>query len=252
MVGAFLGWPVVVNRSSGSRPSQADPPCSATSRGGTVTEGELLEHICRMAEVPVPKGQPPFVEVAIPLHPDAPVDYQDARSEAFEAVSGPADFIYHPPLGAPHIDVHRYPPVNSRRFWCYATNGMSDFAQDLPDGTGFRSELVCYSGSESARWPELLRTLGTFPFRCSTFLHAYHTVPFPEGVGDARFTYVMTVPPFLTPDLAGVQFLGAPLLVMSVVRITGPERERAVAESSKTVVDSLPDNLDTWLIDGRV
>ncbi len=100
-------------------------------------------------------------------------------------------------------------------------------------------------------WPELLRVLGTFPFRCSTFLHTFHTVPFPAGVGDPRFEYVMTVPPFLTPDLAGVQFLGKPLLVMSLIRITAAERERAVVGSSRTVVNGLPDVLDTWLIDGR-
>jgi hypothetical protein len=217
-----------------------------------MTEDELREHVCRLAEVPLSGRQPPFAEVAIPLHPDTPVDYEDVRQSAFEAVLGAADFIFHPSLGVPHIDVLRYPPTASREFWCYATNGMSDFPQDLPDGTKFRSELVCCSRSQADDWPELLRVLGTFPFRSATFLHTYHTVPFPNGVGDPRFTYIMTVPPFLTPDLAKVQFLGEPLLVMAVMRITGGERDRAVVESSRRVVDSLPDLLDTWLIDGRV
>lgn len=79
-----------------------------------MTEDELREHACQMAEVRDAGPQPPF-------------DYEGARVEAFEAVLGPADHIFHTPLGAPHIDLHRYPPCDMREFWCYATNGMSDF-----------------------------------------------------------------------------------------------------------------------------
>ncbi len=216
-----------------------------------MTEDELREHASRMAERPLSGAQPPFADVAIPLHPDSPVDYGDVRSRLFEAILGAADMLFHTPLGVPHIDVERYPPDDKREFWCYATNGMSDFPQLLPDRTTFRSEIVCCARSEAPAWPELLRVLGTFPFRCSTFLHLYHTVPFPEGVADSRFPYVMTIPPFLASDLARARFLGEPLLVMSVIRITEEECNRAVARSSRTLVNELPDELDTWLIDGR-
>jgi hypothetical protein len=216
-----------------------------------VTEDELRQHACQMAGLRPAGVQPPFAEVAVPLHPDSPVDYEDTRSEIFGAVLGPADTLFHAPLGVPHIDVERHPPNHTRPFWCYTTNGMSDFPQSLPDGTTFRSEIMCCSGSEAAIWPELLRVLGTFPFRCSTFLHPYHTVPFPDGVGEPRFTYVMTTPPFLVSNLAKARFLGEPLLVMSTIRITEAERQLAVEESSRTLVERLPDELDTWLIDGR-
>lgn len=217
-----------------------------------MTEDELREHASKMAELPMSGVQPPFADVAIPLHPDSPIDYGEVRSQMFEAVLGPSDMLFHSPVGVPHIDVERYPPKDYREFWCYVTNGMSDFPQILPDGSTFRSEISCCARSESAIWPELLRVLGTFPFRASTFLHLYHTIPFPKGVGDQRFTYVMTIPPFLLSDLAKCCFLGEPLLVMSLIRITEAERNLAVKQSSSILVDMLPDLLDTWLIDGRL
>lgn len=93
--------------------------------------------------------------------------------------------------------------------------------------------------------------MATFPFRARTFLHCYHTVPWPGGVGSPRFTYIMTIPPFTTPELSRISFLGQELLVMSLIRITDEERQKAVEEGSRVLVDSLPDILDTWLIDGR-
>ena len=216
-----------------------------------MTEDELRDHITSMVPEHARGPQPPFAHVAFPLHPDSPVDYERERATACERFLGSCDYVFHPSVGAPHIDVYRYPPAADRPFWCYITNGMSDFPQVLPDGSSFRSELMCASGKEGRTPAELLQILGTMPFRSATFLHLYHTVPFPDGVGDPRFTYVMTVPPFLVSDLARIEFLGERLLVMSLIRITKGERLRAVEESSQVVVDSLPDVLDTWLIDGR-
>lgn len=216
-----------------------------------MTEDELRSQICRIAGRADTGGQVPFSNVAIPLHPDQPIDYESVRTEMFEAALGPSDAILHPPIGAPHIDVLRFPPTAERPFWAYATNGMSDFAQVLPDGTSFRSELTCFTRAEDSLWADLLVTLGTFPFRCNTFLHLHHTVPFPDGVGDHRFPCTLTIPPFLAPGLFDARFLGGPLLVISVIRITAQERDYAVAHSSRALVDALPDALDTWLVDGR-
>lgn len=216
-----------------------------------MTEDELRDHLWSLVPGAVRGPQPPFADVAFPLHPDSPVDYEHERATACERVLGACDYVFHPSVGAPHIDVYRYPPAADRPFWCYVTNGMSDFPQVLPDGSLFRSEITCAS-SKGGRTPaQLLNVLGTMPFRSATFLHLYHTVPFPDGVGDPRFTYTMTVPPFLVGALARLKFLGERLLVMSLIRITEGERQRAVEESSQVVVDSLPDVLDTWLIDGR-
>ena len=62
----------------------------------------------------------------------------------------------------------------------------------------------------------------------------------------------MTIPPFLVKELDGLSFLNEPLEVMSVIRITPDEREFAVEYSSRELVDNLPDELGTWLIDGRL
>lgn len=216
-----------------------------------MTEDELLRHICAMAHAESHGGQPPFADVAVPLHPDSPIDYEAVREKAFTEVLGEPDFVYHSFVGAPHVDIYRYPHTEERSFWCYATNGMSDFPQVLPDGTSFRSEITCCCRSPSPAWAELLRVLGTFPFRARTFLHVYHTVPFPDGIGERRFTYVMTIPPFLSPKLHGLSFLGHPLLSMGVIRITEDDRDLAIQNSSQYLVDRLPDELDTWLIDGN-
>lgn len=216
-----------------------------------MTEPDLHQHICGMAGMPAKGSQPPFAEVAFPLHPDTPIDYEAVRAAAVEKILGPCDYVLHPAVGAPHVDVYRYPPSVNRPFWCYVTNGMSDFPQVLPDQSLFRSELICATRSEARTAADLLTVLGTMPFRDATFLHLYHTVPFPDGIGDPRFTYVMTIPPFLVEDLVKVAFLGQPLVVMSIIRITAEERQRAAATSSRQVVNSLPDDLETWLLDGR-
>ncbi len=110
---------------------------------------------------------------------------------------------------------------------------------------------MCASSREGKLPGDLLHVLGTMPFQDDTFLHYFHTVPFPEGIGDPRFTYAMTVPPFLCSELAKLDFLGNPLVMMMVIRITAEEQKRAVRTSSEQVVENLPDVLDTWLIDGR-
>ena len=216
-----------------------------------MTEKELFDHLCAMAERTGRGPQPPFAPVALPLHPDDPIDYGKLREEVMEEALGPADYIFYSSLGAPHIDVSRHPPRVGRPFWCFVTNGMSDFPQLLPDGSTFRSELMCATRESSASAPDLLQVLATFPFRCDTFLHLYHTVPFPEGVENPAFTHVMTIPPFLVPDLAKARFLGERLVLMSIIVITDQERESAVREGSEALVERLPDLLDTWLIDAR-
>lgn len=36
-----------------------------------MTEDQLFDHICPMANGPAERGQPPFLEVAVLLHPEA-------------------------------------------------------------------------------------------------------------------------------------------------------------------------------------
>ncbi|MFN0199106.1 MAG: suppressor of fused domain protein [Planctomycetaceae bacterium] len=211
----------------------------------------MFDLICRMAETPRQKPQPPFTMAPILCHPTAPVDYEAVRSEMFKDILGPVDLIFHPSKGAPHVDVERHPPSKDRPYVSFITNGMSDFPQVLPNGSMFRAELFCAAHEFSQDWPDLLNIMGVFPFKEDTFLHNYNTVPFPDGIGDPKFTYAATVPPYLEPRLANLEFLGARLYIFMVIRITDAERGFAVETSTVSLVNELPDVLDTWLIDGR-
>lgn len=111
---------------------------------------------------------------------------------------------------------------------------------------------MCASSSEWRVAAELAEILGSMPFRDDTFLHLYHTVPFPQGIGDPRFTYIMTIPPFLMEKMADMLFLDEPLVMLAVIRITAEERRVAFERSSQFVVATLPNELDTWLLDGRM
>jgi hypothetical protein len=217
-----------------------------------MTERELFNHICQMASQK-PKGlQPPFAETAIPLHPDDPVDYERVRDAACSAVLGPSDFVYHPSLGAPHIDVYRYPPNSERPFWSYITNGMSDFPIQLPNGEYFRAEILAATSGDNPLAAQLLRVLGQVPFSAPTFLHYYHTVPFPQGVLAPQFKSVLLIPPFLASNLATFELLpGESVLLLQVIAITESERKFAMAKGSEKLVEELPDDLSTWLLDGR-
>ena len=61
----------------------------------------------------------------------------------------------------------------------------------------------------------------------------------------------MTTPPFLVDEFKSLSFLDEPLVMMFVIRITAEEREIAVEQSSQYLIETLPDELDTWLIDGH-
>jgi hypothetical protein len=218
----------------------------------TMTEEELRQHILSATDRRGRGEQPPFADTAFPVHPSKPIDYELVRAEMYERILGRCDGVFHPPMGAPHIDVYRYPPTSDRPFWFYVTNGMSDFRQILPDDSSFRSEIMCASASQWDQAAELLQVLGRMPFEDDTYLRQYHTVSFPQGVRDPKFTYIMTTPPFLVKELDYLSFLDEPLEVMSVIPITSDEREFAVEYSSRELVDNLPDELGTWLIDGRL
>lgn len=118
-----------------------------------MTEEELRQHILSATDRRGKGEQPPFADTAFPLHPYKPIDYELVRAEMYERILGPCDGVFHPPMGAPHIDVYRYPPVSDRPFWSYVTNGMSDFRQILPDDSWFRSEIMCASGAVRIQLP---------------------------------------------------------------------------------------------------
>jgi hypothetical protein len=184
-----------------------------------MTEEDLRQHILAATDRRGRGEQPPFADTAFPLHPYQPIDYELVRSEMYERILGRCKGVFHPPMGAPHIDVYHYQPTSDRPFWTYVTNGMSDFRQIPPYESSFRSEIMCASASKWDQGAELLQVLGRMPFENDTYLREYHTVPFPQGVGDPKFTYIMTIPPFIK-ELGDLSFLDEPLEVMSVIRIT--------------------------------
>ena len=218
-----------------------------------MTEDELFRHICSMATDDAKGRQPPFADVAIPLHPDSPVDYEVVRDAAYSAALGASDFVYHPSVGAPHIDVYRYPKSDEREFVCYVTNGMSDFPLQLPDGTYFRAELLAAVSEPSTSIAELLRVLAQMPFVAKTFLHQYHTVPLPKGVLEEPFTFALIIPPFLAAELQDIPLTSTEsVTTLQVVGITHEERDIALEHGPAHLVETvLPDELSTWLFDRR-
>jgi hypothetical protein len=217
-----------------------------------MTEEELFQHICKLADSPAKGLQPPYAPVAIPLHPNQPFDYEAAREEVCSRALGASDFIHHPSVGAPHVDVFRYPPSGDRTYWCYITNGTSDFPIQLPDGTYFRIELLAATRAISEVAPAVLHTLGKMPFEFSTFLHYYHTIPFPQGLPAEPYTFAFLIPPFLAENLRAFPLgSGQTVTLLQVIPITAKERDYAVKHGSRALVEQLPDLLSTWLFDGR-
>ena len=216
-----------------------------------MTEVELRRHIFEMVGQEVDRVQPPFADVAIPLHPDSPIDYEAVRSEQYEAHLGKSDYIYHPSVGAPHIDVERFPPNADRPFWVYLTNGMSDFPQILPDGELFRSELMLCSTNENVWFAELLKLLGEFPFDRGTFLYYNHTIPLPSPRPDSVRAFGAIIPPFLFERFAEVMLGKDAVAILSVISVAEDEVAFAKDNSTRELIESLPDQMETWLIVGR-
>ena len=217
-----------------------------------MTEAELFDAIVRLSGRE-PRGiQPPFADFGLPIHPDQPLDYEKERSDFYESILGPLDMMHHPPLGAPHIDVSRHPPTGSRRFWCYVTNGMSDFPQVLPDGRAYRCEIIVCTRVERPNAPQQLQSFGEFPFDRRTFLAASHTIPFTPGTLPDSHPFALITPCFLLPDAHSFQLNGNTVFTISAIAITQSERSYAMASSSSALLDSLPDRFETWLLDGRI
>ena len=216
-----------------------------------MTEEELFNDIVRLSEKS-PKGpQPPYAPVCWPIHPDSPVDYEGVRCEFYESVLGESDMVYHAAVGAPHIDVFRHPPTKSYPFWCYVTNGMSDFPQVLPNNELLRTELMACVSKPTEGLPDYLHIIGQFPFEYETFLGANHTIALAPGLAGEPFTHAILVDPFLVPEARAFQLDGKTVFTICMAAISESERAFAIEHSSGALLDSLPDQLETWLLDGR-
>lgn len=217
-----------------------------------LSEENLFNKIVEMSEKD-PKGiQPPFAEHGFPIHPQDPVDYESVRSEFYESILGCSDMVFHPSLGTPHIDIYRYPPTKERTFWCYVTNGMSDFPQLLPNEEPYRCELLFCTREDNREVPEYLRVLGEYPFDERTFLSANHTIPIPNHIIGSSHPFVMLIPPFLLEKAHSFDLNNNVVFTISGICITEEERNLAVRNSSEELINGLPDELDTWLLDGRI
>jgi hypothetical protein len=159
--------------------------------------------------------------------------------------------MYQPDVGAPHIDVYRYPPNENRQFWVYLSNGMSDFPQNLPGGKTFRSELMVGEKVEHDSLPQIVRLLAEFPFDEATFIYYYHTIPLPTILYDKVLEHGTITPPFLVPDLDVIRKGKDEVKIFAINSISENEREMAIKSGSQKLLDDLPDELETWLIDGR-
>lgn len=225
-----------------------------------MTERELLDHICQTGGKPAKGYQPPYFDAGVPLHPDQPVDYEQERDQFAQSVLGESDFIYHPALGCPHVDIFRYPATPERPFCVYLTNGMSDFPLILPDGTSRRIELVACTKHVDTRdlnapdsITQIVRYISLFPFMVQTFLDYFQTIELPVVPGVVRPRYVALIPPFLLPRLGTISLMGQEVRVISILPLSDQDFQQ-LSQGTRVVdfVESLPDSLETWLFDSSL
>jgi hypothetical protein len=215
-----------------------------------MNEQQWRAELLRLSGLPVDTAQVPYVGTAPPLHPDAATDYDQRRLAACEAALGPADMTYRVPVGAPTIDVYRFPPNAERRCWVWITSGMSDFPQCGPEGEALRTELALTASAALEAAPELLRTVGEFPFRAATHVDVFHTLRLPAEQRPPGFFGVLFMPPVHLQALDSID-IGAPQPVnlLQLLPITLMENATARMQGGLAVLRGLPQVFESFLFD---
>jgi hypothetical protein len=225
-----------------------------------MTERDLFNHVCQLSGLPAKGYQPPYCDAGVPVHPTEPVDYGQERERFAEGVLGESDFIYHPRLGCPHVDILRYPATSERPFCVYLTNGMSDFPLMLPEGGSRRVELVACTkdvDTQDINSPDsitqVLRYISVFPFLQLTSIDYFHTIELPIPPQSTRPRYVVLIPPFLLPDLGTIDLMGQQVRVISILPLSDQDfHQLQRGGSAASFIQALPDSLETWLFDASL
>ncbi|MGB6220406.1 suppressor of fused domain protein [Haloferula sp.] len=222
-----------------------------------MTEAELLSHIEDGTGVPAKRGHPTYYDAGGPIHPTVPVDYDEERLTAVGSVLGEPDFTYHPALGLPHIDLHRYPATVDRPFTCYVTSGMSDFPTILRDGSSIRVELVACTArgdydhdiNSPGSISMVMRYASLYPFLQQTGINYYHVIELPQEYHPYWGKRVLLIPPFLLNDLAFLPLKGQKVHLLGMIRISDNDFSVLTARGPEALFESWRETLETWLFD---
>lgn len=200
-----------------------------------MTEDQLRQRVLKLARESPEDGGTPWVEVVVEQHPDG---YSEGRSAVYDRVLGDVDKVFRPALGVPWVEVRRYPPVDRRPFWCYLSDGMSDFPQVAGDGSGVRTELLVCARRESSLAVNLVHTLAAEPFRTRSACRE-SSAELPAGLCYRGFAHVLLMAPPLVPDLAGFS-LGARPFACSRWRHSTPENTSGRSVLSRSSASACP------------
>lgn len=156
--------------------------------------------------------------------------------------------------GVGDFAILEFAPSGTRTTWRYATNGMSSYAHNYPDGlVHVRTELYC-STKEEATWVDaLLAAIATYPLDFTTYLAEGDTINIGQPIDrhHSRFTGIFLARPGLSdPEAVGlVTAMPANVLVHQVVGILPSEAEFAEQQGGKALWERLVRNGDLLIDD---
>jgi Suppressor of fused protein (SUFU) len=222
-----------------------------------MTESKLIAHIEEGTGITSRNGHPTYYDAGLPMHPTEPVDYDEERLSFAEKILGEADFTYHPAVGSPHVDIHRFPATTERQFTCYLTSGMSDVVIHLRDGSSQRVELVaCTSKLDSEpdinspnSITQVVRYVSIYPFIQQIGIGYYHVIELPSKYQSRWGSRILLIPPFLLKDLAFLPLMGQKVFVLGMIRITDSEFSLLMNSGPESLFNSWEESLQTWLFD---
>src|SRR5262245_20839957 len=132
---------------------------------------------------------------------------RELREQIYIEAFGPIEAVFHElEHRGSHIDVYRFGPRDGRAYHTYITGGMSSERQPgFGDEPLARTELIFYSTTHDARYPELLRNFAHYPFETGAAIHGWDTIPLgsraKNTIGTARFRNLLFCPATRKEDL---------------------------------------------------
>lgn len=158
------------------------------------------------------------------------------REEHFKSFYGPVATVWHSSSSRlPRVEVLEFGPTSDRPFWTYATNGMSDSEQTVPQTAPEwvvpRTELLLYTPERAAWAARLLHSFSRYPFDYGTHFFWWHTVPVggPLDGKDAHLSSLVFLPPYFEADgFDDLSIDDHPIRLLWAVPITEAEREYAM------------------------
>src|SRR5262245_22525065 len=142
--------------------------------------------------------------------------------------------------GIGELAILEFAPRGTRTTWRYASNGMSSYTQNHPDGlVKIRTEIYGSTKGKVAWVDELLAAIATYPLDCTTYLAEGDTINVGQSVDrhSSRFTAILLARPgACDPETVGlVGGMSENVLVQQVVGIFPSEADFAEQHGGKSL-----------------